>query len=124
MPVIRADQAEVHSMHNVRFHSLIRPATGSAEICQWRLEIGAETVGQPHRVLREETFIMLSGTAILTIDDESVTLGPGDAAVAPAESTIRLDNSSDAPATLLVTVPVGFRAELADGTVFTPPWVG
>ncbi|RDI62744.1 cupin domain-containing protein [Nocardia pseudobrasiliensis] len=123
MPVIRADQAQVHQMHNARFISYVRPEVGSADICQWRVEIDAETTGQEHRLLREETFVMLDGTAILTIDGESATLAPGDAALAPAGVTIRLDNPGSGPAALLVTAPVGFAAELADGTRISPPWV-
>ncbi|MCM6778264.1 cupin domain-containing protein [Nocardia sp. CDC159] len=123
MPVIRADEAQVHQMHNARFFSYIRPGTGSAEICQWRVEIEPGTVGQAHRVLREESFVMLDGTAVLSIDGESAALAPGDAALAPAGATIRLDNPGERVAALLVTVPVGFCGELADGTRITPPWV-
>ncbi|MFI5778902.1 cupin domain-containing protein [Nocardia sp. NPDC051570] len=123
MPVIRADEAQVHQMHNARFISYVRPGTGSTDICQWRVEIDAESVGQQHRLLREEVFVSLTGTAVLTIDGESTALAPGDAALAPAGATIRLDNPGRERAELLVTVPVGFGAELVDGTRISPPWV-
>ncbi|MEU2030224.1 cupin domain-containing protein [Nocardia amamiensis] len=123
MPVVRAAETTVHEMHNARFTPLIRPGTGSKEVCVWQLEIAAGTIGVEHRILREEAFVLLSGAAIFTVEGESAPLEPGDAAVAPAESTIRLDNPGEAPATLMVIAPVGFAGELADGTRITPPWV-
>ncbi|WP_040781179.1 cupin domain-containing protein [Nocardia pneumoniae] len=123
MPVVRAAETTVHEMHDARFTPLIRPAIGSKELCVWRLEIAAGTIGVEHRILREEAFVLLGGAVTLTVDGESSALEPGDAAVAPAESAIRLDNPGEDPATLMVIAPVGFAGELADGTRITPPWV-
>ncbi|MBF6333133.1 cupin domain-containing protein [Nocardia transvalensis] len=123
MPVIRAAEAEVHEMHNARFTSYVRPGTGSADICLWQVEVAAATIGHEHRVLREEVFVLLDGTAVLSIDGAAASLAPGDAAVAPAGAVVRLDNPGERAAVLLVTVPVGFSAELADGTRIIPPWV-
>lgn len=122
MPIIRSADAQVHEVHNARFTSLVRPGTGSAELCVWQTEVGADSVGVPHRILGEEAFVLLSGEVTMTIDGESALMKPGDAAVAPAGSMIALANSADEPAALLVTVRVGFAAELPDGSTFTPPW--
>ncbi|WKG10734.1 cupin domain-containing protein [Nocardia sp. PE-7] len=122
MPVIRSADAQVHEVHNARFTSLVRPGTGSAELCVWRTEVAADSVGVPHRILGEEAFVLLSGEVTMTIDGESAPMKPGDAAVAPAGSMIALANSTDQSATLVVTVRVGFAAELPDGSTFTPPW--
>ena len=123
MPVIRAAEAEVHEMHNARFTSYIRPGTGSAELCVWRLDVDPASEGQPHRVLREEAFVLLEGEVVLTIDGVAHSLAAGDAAVALAGSVIRVDNPGDRPAGILVTVPVGFWGELPDGTRIAPRWV-
>ncbi|GAB2544663.1 cupin domain-containing protein [Nocardia heshunensis] len=123
MSVIHAADTEVHEMHGSRFTPLIRPSMGSSELCLWRLEITPGTQGVPHRIHREEAFVVLSGGITITIDGESAVLAAGDAAVAPAGSTIRLDNPADSPAEVLVNAPVGFTGELLDGTVITPPWV-
>ncbi|MFF5036214.1 cupin domain-containing protein [Nocardia salmonicida] len=122
MPVIRSADAQVHEVHNARFTSLVRPGTGSAELCVWQTEVAADSVGVPHRILGEEAFVLLSGEVTMTIDGESAPMKPGDAAVAPAGSVIALANSADEPATLVVSVRVGFAAELPDGSTFTPPW--
>ncbi|WP_280302569.1 cupin domain-containing protein [Nocardia neocaledoniensis] len=122
MPVIRADQAEVHEIHNARFTSLIRPGRGSAELCVWQTEVAPGSEGVPHRILAEEAFVLLAGEVTMTIDGESTPMAPGDAAVAPAGATIGLSNATTAPAVLLVTVRAGFAAELPDGSTFVPPW--
>ncbi|WP_336082908.1 cupin domain-containing protein [Nocardia sp. SSK8] len=122
MPVVRAADAVVHEIHNARFTSLLRPGLGSAELCVWRTEVAPASAGVPHRILGEEGFVLLAGEVELTVDGESATLVPGDAAVAPAGATIVLANPGAVPATLLVTVRAGFAAELPDGSTFTPPW--
>jgi len=122
MPVIRAAEAEVHPMHNARFTSYARPGTGSGALCVWMVELDAATPGQPHKLLGEEVFLMLDGEAVLAIDGLESRLSAGDAAIAPAGSVIRLDNPGTRTARFVVTAPVGFAAELADGTRMTPPW--
>ncbi|MFX0573722.1 cupin domain-containing protein [Nocardia nepalensis] len=122
MPVTRAAEAEVHEMHGTQFASYIRPGTGSAELCVWQTRVPAGLKGMPHKVLREEAFVIIEGVVTLTIDGQPEELRVGDAAVAPAGSTINLVNSGTETATLVVTVPVGFQAELLDGTVINPPW--
>ncbi|WP_280255122.1 cupin domain-containing protein [Nocardia wallacei] len=123
MPVVRAAEADVHEMHNARFISYARPGTGSTELCVWRLEVAPGTAGAPHRVLGEEVFVMLAGEIVLAIDEVPERLSAGDAAVVPGGARIRVDNPGESPAVLMVSVPVGFSGELADGSRFTPPWV-
>jgi quercetin dioxygenase-like cupin family protein len=123
MPVIHAAEAEVHELHNARFISYARPGTGSRELCLWQVRIAAGSEGQTHTVLREEVFAVIEGEVVLTVDGAAHPLSSGDAAIALAGSAIRLDNPGERAAMLIVTVPVGFSAELADGTRIVPPWV-
>lgn len=123
MPATFAADITPIDLHNARFTPLVRPTTGSTELCVWRVDVAPGTTGVPHRIHREEAFVLLAGSAIVTIDAESHTLGAGDAAVAPAGSHIALGNPSAEPAIVLVTAPVGFTGELADGTLVDPPWV-
>ncbi|MFI6867701.1 cupin domain-containing protein [Nocardia sp. NPDC050406] len=119
---MRTAEAVVHDLHNARFTALINPSSGSAELCVWRVEVAPGTTGVPHKIHREEAFVVLTGTPTLTIDGVAAPLEPGDAAVAPTGSTISLANPGDTPATLLVTTSVGFTGELPDGTIISPPW--
>ncbi|MFC9998631.1 cupin domain-containing protein [Nocardia sp. NPDC127526] len=123
MPMTRSADAQSFDLHNARFTSLVRPSLGSRELCTWRVEVAPGTEGVPHTIHREEVFVLLQGSAVITIDGEHSTLSPGDAAVALAGSAIGLSNPTDHPATVLVTTSVGFTGELADGTIVNPPWV-
>ncbi len=122
MPFIRSSEALVHEIHGVRFTSYVRPATGSRDLAAWRGEIPAGTVGPAHVISHEEAFYVLSGRLRFTIDGDVAELGAGDAAVAPAGAALAVANTTDEPAHMWVTTRVGLSAELADGSIITPPW--
>jgi mannose-6-phosphate isomerase-like protein (cupin superfamily) len=122
MPVVRSADAVVHDLHGVRFVSYASTATGSRELCAWRGEVPAGTAGPAHTITREEVFLVLSGTPRLTIDGEAHDLSPGDAATAPAGSSLALENPGGEPAAVWVTTGVGLEAVLADGSRISPPW--
>ncbi|TKA09035.1 cupin domain-containing protein [Actinacidiphila oryziradicis] len=122
MPAVRTAEAVVHEVHGARFTSYAAPARGSKELCAWRLEVPANLTGVAHTITREEVFLVLSGSVRLSIDGKPHTLTPGDAAIAPAGSSVRLD-TMDEPAAAWVTTSVGLEGILADGSRFAPPWV-
>ncbi|MDX6430791.1 MAG: hypothetical protein QOE54_3157 [Streptosporangiaceae bacterium] len=122
MPVIHAPEAVVHEMHGARFTAYATPASGSKELCAWRLEVAGGTRGVAHTISREEVFLLMKGAVSITIDGTVTTLAPGDAAVVPAGATLCLDNDTDEPASAWVATSVGLEAVLADGTRITPPW--
>ncbi|MEU2774878.1 cupin domain-containing protein [Streptomyces sp. NPDC007162] len=122
MPFIRADEAAVHEIHGGRFVSYVRPGTGGRDLAAWRVEIPAASAAPTHTISAEETFYVLTGRLRLTIDGESAELGAGDAAVAPAGSELTVANTTDRPAHMWVATRAGLTAELADGSVLTPPW--
>ncbi|MFD9128407.1 cupin domain-containing protein [Kitasatospora sp. NPDC059571] len=122
MPVVRPEQAVRHETHGARFLVHASPATGAAVLRAWRLEIPAGTAGVEHTISHEEVFHLLAGSAVVAIDGRPATLAAGDTAVAPAGSTLRVDNPGPGPAAAWVTTTAGLTATLADGTVITPPW--
>ena len=122
MPVIHSADAVVHEMHGARFVSYAAPSRGSAELCAWRVELPAGSVGVAHTITREEIFCVLSGTLRVTLDGAPSVVASGDVVVLGAGSTVSLDNPGDSLATGWVTTSVGLQAELGDGTRITPPW--
>ncbi|KQV21711.1 MULTISPECIES: cupin domain-containing protein [unclassified Kitasatospora] len=122
MPVIRSTQTTVHEIHGARFTAHANPATGSAELCAWRLDVPAGTSGTAHTVSREEIVHLLAGAPDVLLDGERSTLAPGDTVIVPTGSSFCIDNPGDLPATAWVTTSVGLEATLADGTVIAPPW--
>ncbi|MDH6123924.1 cupin domain-containing protein [Kitasatospora sp. GP82] len=122
MPVIRTGQATVHEIHGARFLSYATPASGSSDLCAWRLEIAPGTPGVEHTISHEEILHVLSGSPVVTLDGHRTPLAPGDTAIAPAGTRLKVDNPGDQPAHAWVTARTGLRATLADGSALTPPW--
>lgn len=125
MPFVPAADATIHELHGTRFVSYVAPATGSRELCAWRTEVPGGVTPTPHRISREEVFLVLSGVLDLTIDGETRRMTAGDAAVAPPGSSLRLANPSDPsdqPTRIWVCTGIGLRATLDDGSVVAPPW--
>ncbi|AGZ44659.1 cupin domain-containing protein [Actinoplanes friuliensis] len=123
MSVIREHQAVAHQLHGATFHSFVAPSSGSAELCAWRLDIAAGTVGVPHRVSREEILLIMSGEIMATVDGAATTVRPGEVIFVPAGASFGVDNTSGGPASAWVTTTVGLEATLADGSSISPPWV-
>ncbi|GAA0655043.1 cupin domain-containing protein [Kitasatospora atroaurantiaca] len=122
MPVVRSGEATVHEIHGARFVSYATPATGSSELCAWRVEIPAGTQGVEHTISREEIVHLLAGTPVVTIDGRPSRLAPGDTVIAPAGAALKIDNPGEETAEAWVTTSTGLQAVLADGSVITPPW--
>ena len=122
MPILSSDSVEAFEVHGSRFTSYARPATGSAELCAWRLDVPAGTSGVPHRPSREEVLAILSGAAHVTLDGQTRTAVAGDAVLVPAGAEFRLDVAGDEPLQAWVTTTVGLTAQLPDGSTITPPW--
>jgi quercetin dioxygenase-like cupin family protein len=142
MPVLPAAGAVVHEMHGSVFTSFAAPASGSRELCAWRLEVPAGSRGVPHRVSKEEILLVLSGVLRVTLSappepgaataaDAAPAEGagpgteaaPGDAILVPAGAVLQVDNPGAGPAAAWVTTSVGLEAVLADGSAVSPPWV-
>jgi mannose-6-phosphate isomerase-like protein (cupin superfamily) len=130
MPVVPAPQAVVHEMHGSVFASYAAPASGSRELCAWRLEVPAGTPGVRHMVSREEVLFVLTGTfqvglagAADASAPDPVSAAAGDAIIVPAGSAVQFGNAGPGPASAWVTTSVGLQATLPDGTQITPPWV-
>ena len=121
MGVVR--EAVAHELHGATFHSYVAPASGSRELCAWRLEVAAGTAGVEHRVSREEVVLLVSGRLTVTVDGVTSTLSAGDVVFVPAGASFRVDNTSGAPAGAWVTTSVGLQATMPDGTSISPPWV-
>lgn len=122
MPVIRSSEAVTHEIHGARFVSYATPLTGSKELCAWRGEIPAGTKAPAHTVNREEIFHLLDGELLITLDDDTYRITAGDTLIINPGATLSVENPTDRTAVTWVTTSIGLQAELADGTVITPPW--
>ena len=122
MPFIRSSDAVTHEIHGARFVSYAAPRTGSKELAAWRGEVPPGTKAPAHTVSREEIFLVLVGELALTLDGRTERVGAGDTVIINAGSTLSVENPTDQTAITWVTTSVGLTAELADGSVLSPPW--
>jgi quercetin dioxygenase-like cupin family protein len=124
MPVIRRSTAPVFALDGVgiTFTGLAAPSRGSSETSVWEVGVPAGEAGASHSLDHEEVLIVHSGRVVVRLGEEDHELGPGDAAIAPANEPLCVSNPFDEPATLIAAVPVGTQARIGDGPTFTPPW--
>jgi quercetin dioxygenase-like cupin family protein len=122
MAVVPAPAVPTHEVGNARFTSLATPSRGSTETSVWTVEIAPGSPGLPHRITREEVFVVLAGTAEVGLAGDTSLAGPGDAIVVPAGTTFTLAAAGDEPLRALCVLPVGGQAQHGDGEPFTPPW--
>jgi quercetin dioxygenase-like cupin family protein len=77
--------------------------------------------GVAHRPTREEHLVVLDRELRLTLDGAESGVHPGDIAVVPAGSEVRVDGGPSG-ATAWVTTTRGLEAVMADGSRLAPPW--
>ena len=122
MPVIRSTEGTPHDVQGTTFTAYANSTTGTADLCAWSTQVPAGQPGLPHRVSREEIFLVTAGTPRFTIDDEIAETAPGDVVVTPAGSLLTIEALGDQDSTIWVTTTRGLTVKLPDGTEFAPPW--
>jgi len=121
MPVFHQADAVQYETHGSRFQSYIAPSRGSEQPCAWQLTVPADLRGVAHRPSREEVLLVLTGELRVTLDGTTTVLHPGDVALVPAQTELRVEAGPDG-ATAWVTTTPGLEAVTADGTSIHPPW--
>lgn len=121
MAIIPAPATPTHDLGPTRFTSLATPTRGSAETSVWIVDIDPDTPATPHSVTREEVFVVLEGSATVTLGGEAGSAHAGDAFVVPAGVTFEVANDGAGVLRMLCCLPVGGQATTGSGT-FVPPW--
>jgi mannose-6-phosphate isomerase-like protein (cupin superfamily) len=122
MAVLPPPPAPTHELGGARFTSLATPSRGSTDTSVWLVEIAPGTPGTPHRLTREEVFVVLAGRADVRLDGVASVAEAGDAIVVPPGVPFVLAPAGDEPLRALCCLPVGGQGQLVDGEPFTPPW--
>jgi mannose-6-phosphate isomerase-like protein (cupin superfamily) len=122
MPLIRSENAPSFALAGATFVGLAAPSRGSRETSVWRVRIAPGNPGVPHSVDREEIFVALAGSAVVSLGEERLELRSGDTLVVPAGQLFTLANPGASAFEALAVAPVGVRAQLANGDAFAPPW--
>ena len=122
MSVLAAPLGPTHDIGTARFTSLATPSRGSTDTSVWQVELRPGAPATPHRLTREEVFVVLAGRAAVRIDGRPARAGVGDAIVVPAGVLFELLAEGDEPLRALCVLPVGGQAQFDGGEPFTPPW--
>jgi len=122
MAVVPAPAAPTHELGGARFTSLATPSRGSTDTSVWLVDIAPGTAGVPHRLTREEVFVVLSGRAEVRLGDTVSSAEAGDAIVVPPDVPFALAPIGNDALRAVCCLPVGGQGMLADGEPFTPPW--
>ncbi|GAA2405100.1 cupin domain-containing protein [Nonomuraea africana] len=121
MPVVLGATAPVFTIGTTRFTGLAAPSRGAKETCVWRTHVAPHTEPNVHSFDREEVLVVTSGAGVAHLDGVPHPVGQGDAIVVPAGTLFALGNPHDEPLELVVALPVGALARLADGSTVVPP---
>jgi mannose-6-phosphate isomerase-like protein (cupin superfamily) len=133
LPVIRAADAPVYTFTrpgqdpaiptpHLKIHGYAAPSRGSKELCTWRIILAP---GLPQRegvVNHEEFFMVLSGTATVTLDGTQYELSAGDGVVVPANTSVGMGNLHDEPVEMIEVCPVGIQVSFPGMQPFVPDW--
>ncbi|HET6173111.1 MAG TPA: XRE family transcriptional regulator [Gaiellales bacterium] len=76
--VRRAERRELQSEAGVKIELLSPSLGGAFEVAVWQLQPGCSKQGDPRVLPGEEANLLLSGQALLEIDDERIQLAAGD----------------------------------------------
>jgi quercetin dioxygenase-like cupin family protein len=121
MPVLRAPDSFTHELPHARFTSLATPRRGSRETSVWRVALAPSLETATHSLTREEIFVVLSGSVRAVIAGEASDAHAGDAIVVPKDTEVSLSCIGNG-AEVLCCLPVGGKARMTGGPLFTPPW--
>ncbi|WP_239491145.1 cupin domain-containing protein [Luteitalea sp. TBR-22] len=122
MPVLSRDNAPTFNLPGICFTTLSSPSRGARENAVWEVTIAPGVSGAPHRLTREETFVALSGSAMVELDGQRFDLVAGSTLVVDAGQILSVSNVGTEPFRALAVLPVGGQAVVGDRPAFTPPW--
>ena len=121
---IRAADQRVVTTPNASMTTLASPTQGrSDDLAMWRVEMNAGQRGPRHIFDSEQLWAASSGTVVINLDGEQLTLGAGDAIVLPANAQRQISAETDATAIVCGHGRAIARVPGEDASRGTPPWI-
>ena len=122
MPVFTMTDARPHEMHGARFESVVAPSAGSTELCAPGAPPSPRNrLATTPSTTREVFLVPPEPPPSPRRNADARGVGIGD--LAPAGSSVKLDNDSETEAQLWVTTVVGLTATTPDRRDWiVPPW--
>ena len=117
--LVTLDQATRHETPN----AVMRRYPGTATAV-WRTEMVPGATGPEHVFDVEQVVVVVEGRLRVTVQDETLVAGPGDAITLPAGLTRQLANDADGPLVAISSAPPGGTAQVGDAGGVPVPWAG
>ncbi len=120
MPVIRHAGSRRTETPNAVMTTLASPAQGGAGQALWRVDMRPGQAGPLHAIDTEQVWTVLDGSATVELDGETLTVGPGDTMIFPADAPRRITAGPAPGVTAIAAAPAGTRAYLLDSPRVRP----
>ena len=114
MPVIRRADSRRTETPNAVMTTLASPAQGGAGQAVWRVDMRPGQAGPLHAIDTEQVWTVLDGSATVELDGETLTVGPGDTMIFPADAPRRITAGPARGVTAIAAAPAGTRAYVLD----------
>jgi quercetin dioxygenase-like cupin family protein len=117
MTVIRHAESRRTETPNAVMTTLASPSQGGAGHAVWRVDMAPGQSGPLHAWDTEQVWTVLDGSAVVELDGELLTVGPGDTLILPPDANRRISADPAARLAAIVVAPPGSRAYTPDSTV-------
>jgi quercetin dioxygenase-like cupin family protein len=114
--VIRQADSRRTETPNAVMTTLASPTQGGAGQALWRVDMRPGQAGPLHAIDTEQVWTVLDGGATVELKGETLTIGPGDTLILPADAPRRVRADAASGLAAIVTAPAGTRAYPLDGT--------
>ena len=123
--LVRAAQARRTQTPNALMTTLASPSQGpTAGLAMWLVEMRAGQQGPAHVFDTEQIWHLIAGEAEVTVNSQTLVLGPGDTVVLPAGAERQVSARADAQLIVCGRGDAVVRVPGEAGPRGTPPWVG
>ncbi|MBB5082811.1 cupin domain-containing protein [Nonomuraea endophytica] len=124
MTVVRNADARVTETPGGVMTTLASPTLGGASRSLWRVEVKPGGQGPLHDFDVEQVWTWITGSATVSLGEETFTVAAGDTVIMPARTARQIVADAAEGYTAVVTAPGDAHAFGADGKEFgTPAWI-
>ncbi|MFC5667539.1 cupin domain-containing protein [Kitasatospora misakiensis] len=122
MSVIRSTDARRTETPNAVMTTHASPTQGGTGLAMWRVEMQPARSGPRHAMDTEQVWTFLTGSAVVDLNGEELTLTAGDTLVLPADTPRRLHTTEGFTAVVASPAP-STAHNLDSGDKVAPPWI-
>jgi quercetin dioxygenase-like cupin family protein len=116
------EEAPLFETQNARMRSYASPSLNGSGLAVWRTEMDGGTAGPLHRADREQILVVVAGRVRVTFGEDARNLGPGDAAIIPADVQRTVSNPFTEQAILIAAGEPNATAETRTASQVPIPW--